>query len=110
MAQRSEFTTLAKLKAMARYIRCPGVFELGIKCGKKFGSLSEIQFDHVKRCEIEPECYRCHKHFQTTDPIRQLCYVCNLDRMIERADEDDKRREEQFQFERLRAEVNARMK
>lgn len=35
MTKRSEFTTLTKLKAMARYARCPGVFELGIKCGKE---------------------------------------------------------------------------
>jgi hypothetical protein len=70
MAMRAEFTTLTKLKSLVRYIRCPGVFELGIKCGKQFGSLSEIEFDHVKRCEIEPDaspencrplCKDCHK-------------------------------------------------
>lgn len=70
MTIRKEFTTLTKLKALARYIRCPGVFELGIKCGKQFGSLSEIQFDHIKRCEIEadnspenarPLCAECHR-------------------------------------------------
>lgn len=69
-ARRAEFTVLTKLKALARYARCPGVFELGIKCGKQFGSLSEIEFDHVKRCEIEPDaspencrplCKDCHK-------------------------------------------------
>jgi hypothetical protein len=70
MTKRSEFTTLTKLKAMARYIRCPGVPELGIKCGKKFGSLAEIEFDHLKRCEIDPDnspencspkCKDCHR-------------------------------------------------
>ncbi len=70
MTTRAEFTTLTKLKSLVRYIRCPGVFELGIKCGKQFGSLSEIEFDHVKRCEIEPDaspencrplCKDCHK-------------------------------------------------
>ena len=69
MTKRAEFTTLTKLKAMVRYIRCPGVPELGIKCGKPFGSLSEIEFDHIKRNEIEPDnspencspkCKECH--------------------------------------------------
>ena len=69
MSARKEFTTLTKLKAMVRYIRCPGVFELGIKCGKQFGSLSEIEFDHIMRCEIKPDnspancrpnCPECH--------------------------------------------------
>lgn len=54
---------------MARYIRCPGVPELGIKCGKQFGSLSEIEFDHIKSNEVDPDnspencspkCKECH--------------------------------------------------
>jgi hypothetical protein len=70
MTKRSEFTTLTKLKAMARYARCPGVFELGIKCGKHFGALSETEFDHIMRNEIKPDaspencrplCKDCHK-------------------------------------------------
>jgi hypothetical protein len=70
MTKRAEFTTLTKLKAMARYARCPGVFELGIKCGKHFGTLSETEFDHIMRNEIKPDaspencrplCKDCHK-------------------------------------------------
>lgn len=76
MTKRKEFTTLTKLKAMARYIRCPGVPELGIECGKQFGSLSEIEFDHIMRCEIEPDnspencspkCKDCHRRKTAMD-------------------------------------------
>lgn len=69
MTNRSEFTTLTKLRAMARYLRCPGVFELGIKCGKQLGELSEIEFDHIKRCEIEPD--------NSPENCRPLCVECH---------------------------------
>lgn len=70
MTARKEFTTLTKLKAMMRYARCPGVFELGITCGKKLSSLAETDFDHIMRNEVEPDnspencrplCKDCHK-------------------------------------------------
>jgi 5-methylcytosine-specific restriction endonuclease McrA len=67
--KRSEFTLKTKLEAMARYLRCPGVFELGITCGKKLGSLKELQFDHVKRCEIEPD--------NSVENCRPLCVECH---------------------------------
>lgn len=69
MTERLEFTTLTKLKAMMRYARCPGVFELGIQCGKKLGSLTETQFDHIKRNEIEPD--------NSPENCRPLCPECH---------------------------------
>ena len=69
MTTRSEFTTLTKLKAMMRYARCPGVFELGIKCGKKLGSLSDAQFDHIMRNEIKPD--------NSPENCRPLCVECH---------------------------------
>lgn len=69
MAKRAEFTTLTKLKAMMRYIRCPGVFELGIKCGKRLGSLSETEFDHIMRNEIKPD--------NSPENCRPLCIECH---------------------------------
>lgn len=68
--KRSEFTTLTKLRAIVRYLRCPGVFELGIKCGKPLGRLEEIEFDHIKRCEIEPD--------NSPENCRPLCPECHL--------------------------------
>jgi len=66
---RAEFTTLTKLKAMARYIRCPGVLEIKHKCGKQLGALEAIEFDHIKRCEIEPD--------NTPENCRPLCPDCH---------------------------------
>jgi hypothetical protein len=39
--KRAEFTTLTKLRAVARYLRCPGVPEKQRKCGKPFGEINE---------------------------------------------------------------------
>ena len=69
MCARAEFTTLTKLRAMARYIRCPGVFELGIKCGNPLGRLDNIEFDHIKRNEIEPD--------NSPENCRPLCRDCH---------------------------------
>lgn len=69
MSSRKEFTTLAKLKAIVRYVRCPGVFELGIKCGEKFGSLDEVEFDHIMRNEIKPD--------NSPENARPLCKSCH---------------------------------
>ncbi len=68
-AQRSEFSTKTKLEAMMRYARCPGVFELGIKCGKRLGTLSATQFDHIMRCEIKPD--------KSPENCRPLCLDCH---------------------------------
>ncbi len=68
--KRAEFTQKTKLEAMARYLRCPGLVERNLKCGKSFGKLSEIDFDHSKRDEIDgdnspencrPLCKECHR-------------------------------------------------
>ena len=68
--KREEFSLKTKLEAMLRYARCPGVFELGIKCGKRFTSLRETNFDHIMRNEIKPDgspencrplCLDCHR-------------------------------------------------
>ena len=70
MRKRAEFTLKTKLEALSRYARCPGVPEKGILCGKKFGSISDIHFDHRAREEIthdnssnncRPLCHECHK-------------------------------------------------
>jgi hypothetical protein len=67
--RRAEFTTLTKLRAVARYLRCPGVPEKRRDCGKAFGRLEDIEFDHIKREEIDgdnspencrPLCAECH--------------------------------------------------
>lgn len=67
--KRAEFTTLTKLRAVARYLRCPGVPEKRRSCGKPFGRLEDIEFDHIKREEIDgdnspencrPLCAECH--------------------------------------------------
>jgi 5-methylcytosine-specific restriction endonuclease McrA len=68
--KRAEFTQKTKLEAMARYLRCPGVPEKQRECGKPFGKLSAVQFDHIKRDEIDgdnspencrPLCAECHQ-------------------------------------------------
>jgi 5-methylcytosine-specific restriction endonuclease McrA len=68
--KRAEFTQKTKLEAMARYLRCPGVPEKQRECGKPFGKLSAVQFDHIKRDEIDsdnspencrPLCEECHR-------------------------------------------------
>lgn len=60
----------AKLEAMARYLLCPGLAEKRHECGKPFGALSNIEFDHIKRDEIDgdnspencrPLCSECHR-------------------------------------------------
>lgn len=70
MTKRAEFTQKTKLEAMARYLRCPGVPEKHITCGKAFGKLANIEFDHIKRDEIDgdnspencrPLCAACHR-------------------------------------------------
>ena len=54
---------------MARYARCPGVFELDIKCGKKFGTLSDTEFDHIMRNEVKPD--------NSPENCRPLCPECH---------------------------------
>lgn len=66
---RDEFTTLTKLRAVIRYLRCPGVPEMQHACGKPLGRLSETQFDHIKRCEIEPD--------NSPENCRPLCLACH---------------------------------
>lgn len=70
MTRRAEFTQKTKLEAMARYLRCPGLVERRLTCGKPFGKLSDIEFDHIMRNEIKPDnspencrplCPDCHK-------------------------------------------------
>lgn len=67
--KRAEFTTLTKLKALARYVRCPGLPEKRHACGQPFGRLEDIQFDHAaaevftqdnspENCR--PLCADCH--------------------------------------------------
>jgi hypothetical protein len=60
----------AKLEAMARYLLCPGLPERRRECGKPFGALSNVEFDHIKRDEIDgdnspencrPLCSECHR-------------------------------------------------
>jgi len=67
--RREEFTTLTKLRAVARYLRCPGLPAVGVTCGKQFGKLEEIQFDHSVRDALGggngedncvPLCRDCH--------------------------------------------------
>jgi hypothetical protein len=68
--KRAEFTQKTKLEAMVRYLRCPGLVERRLTCGKPFGKLSDVQFDHIKREEIDgdnspencrPLCKECHR-------------------------------------------------
>lgn len=68
--KRKEFTQKTKLEAMVRYLRCPGLVERRLVCGKPFGKLSDVEFDHIKRDEIDgdnspencrPLCEECHR-------------------------------------------------
>ena len=68
--KRAEFSLRTKLEAMVRYLRCPGLPEKGITCGRKFGTLSEVEFDHIAREEAtqdnsvencRPLCKECHR-------------------------------------------------
>ena len=67
--QRAEFSTVTKLRAMARYGRCPGVPEKGIACGKPFGRLEDVRFDHVAREEVT--------HDNPEENCRPLCQACH---------------------------------
>lgn len=67
--KRAEFTQKTKLEAMARYLRCPGVPEKQRKCGKPFGKLEDIEFDHIKRDEID--------HDNSPENCRPLCQECH---------------------------------
>lgn len=66
---RAEFSMKTKLEALARYGRCPGVPEKGIVCGKKFGSLKDIDFDHIGRDE--------QTHDNSVENCRPLCHECH---------------------------------
>jgi hypothetical protein len=66
---RKEFTLKVKLEAVARYLRCPGLPERGLVCGKKFGKLSEIEFDHIAREEQSGD--------NSSDNCRPLCKECH---------------------------------
>lgn len=68
--KREEFDLTTRLRAMARYLRCPGLEEKNLKCGKPFGRLEEIEFDHIMRDELSggngvencrPICKECHR-------------------------------------------------
>lgn len=106
MTTRKEFTTLTKLKAMARYARCPGVFELGIKCGKQFGTLSDTEFDHIMRNEIKPDnspencrplCPDCHQAKTSRKDALEAAKGRAIRRETKEARAKDKRRGKHFQ-------------
>lgn len=67
--KRAEFSLKTKLEAVARYLRCPGLPEKGIKCGKKFGKLDDIEFDHIAREEQSAD--------NSPDNCRPLCKECH---------------------------------
>lgn len=67
--KRAEFTTLTKLRAVARYLRCPGVPEKRRQCGKAFGRLEDIRFDHVAA--------ETFTHDSSPENCRPLCQECH---------------------------------
>lgn len=67
--KRAEFTTLTKLRAVVRYLRCPGVPERQRKCGKPFGRLEDIAFDHIAA--------ETFTHDNSPENCRPLCAECH---------------------------------
>jgi hypothetical protein len=68
-SKRAEFSQKTKLEAMARYLRCPGVPEKQRKCGKPFGRLEDIRFDHVAA--------ETFTHDNSPENCRPLCQECH---------------------------------
>ena len=66
---RAEFTLKTKLEAMVRYVRCPGLPEKGVTCGKPFGHISDVHFDHIAREEAT--------HDNSAENCRPLCLECH---------------------------------
>jgi hypothetical protein len=58
-----------KLESLAKHGRCPGVPEKNITCGKKFGSLKDVAFDHIARDE--------QTHDNSVENCRPLCHECH---------------------------------
>lgn len=69
MSKRPSLTTKQKLLILLRYTRCPGVGELGIDCGVRFDTLTNIQFDHVGQRSITDD--------DTISNYRPLCGSCH---------------------------------
>lgn len=67
--KRAEFTQKTKLEAMARYLRCPGVPEKQRQCGRPFGRLSEVRFDHIAA--------ETFTHDNSPENCRPLCQECH---------------------------------
>ena len=67
--KRAEFTLKTKLEAMARYLRCPGVPEKRHVCGKPFGHLSAVRFDHIAA--------ETFTHDNSPENCRPLCADCH---------------------------------
>lgn len=67
--KRAEFTLKTKLEAMARYLRCPGVPEKRHACGKPFGRLSAVKFDHIAA--------ETFTHDNSPENCRPLCSECH---------------------------------
>jgi hypothetical protein len=71
---RPKLNVTQKLRIMARYCRCPGVPERGYECGKHFGKIEEVEWDHIgmraftgddTEANFRPLCHDCHQ-FKTT--------------------------------------------
>ncbi|MDR6954189.1 hypothetical protein J2X65_003557 [Ancylobacter sp. 3268] len=67
---RPSLTPKQKLTIMARYCRCPGLPERGVKCGKHLPAMSDCEFDHIHARALggsddlenmRPLCPSCHK-------------------------------------------------
>ena len=58
-----------KLECMTRYLRCPGLPEKNHECGKRFGALEYVEFDHIHR--------RSSGGPDTADNLRPLCKDCH---------------------------------
>lgn len=67
--KRAEFSLKTKLEAMIRYTRCPGLEEKNHKCGRPFGSITNIHFDHIAR--------ECQTHDNSVENCRPLCKECH---------------------------------
>lgn len=67
MTKRLEFSTATKLEACIRRLTCSGLVELRLTCNRPL--TDGVQFDHIKRCEIEPD--------NSVDNCRPLCLTCH---------------------------------
>ena len=69
MTKRAEFSPATKRKAYElRGGKCPGLVEIRMSCGKDISSGCE--YDHIKRCEIEPD--------NSLENCRPLCRAHHL--------------------------------